>query len=259
MVSPENSGSEGSPNSDENEIPKETLNYCEGESWLSNYSAKHANFLYLADGLPIYWLAQALLNILYANNCQSSGTNVFSGLHYGDMLKSARTFTRTGEGVPIKIKNLSASQARDGSHCNSHPENPLSNQFTSERKQNKPPTPAPTSSNPPSVGSTNFNPSEVELSALSAGMNEGTFAGILQALTANSGGFGMNIGLNVDDYPTQSGSGSGLGSGAAGAGSTAVTPPKANADASHISSSSEGNGNMELTENDLAAHLGFLI
>lgn len=44
MVSPENSGSEGSPNSDENEIPKETLNYCDGEApWLLNPSFKHAN------------------------------------------------------------------------------------------------------------------------------------------------------------------------------------------------------------------------
>lgn len=44
MTSPENSGSERSPNSDEDEIPKETLNYCEGEAlWLLGPSFSHIN------------------------------------------------------------------------------------------------------------------------------------------------------------------------------------------------------------------------
>ncbi|ADV24752.1 C2H2 zinc finger protein Zas1A [Cryptococcus gattii E566] len=240
MTSPENSGSGRSPNSDEDEIPKETLNYCE-------------------DALPIYWLAQALLNILYANSSHSSGTNVFRGLRYGDMLKSARTFTRTGEGVPIKVRNMSASQARDGSHRNSHSENSLSAQSISGRTQDNPPTPALTSSNPPSVRSTSFSPAEAKLSGLSADINDGTFAGILQALAANSEELGMNIGLNADDYPTQSGSDSGPGLGAVGANSTAITASQANAGASSTVGSSVGNGDVELTQNDLAKHLGLMI
>lgn len=175
------------------------------------------------------------------------------------MLKSARTFTRTGEGVPIKVRNMSASQARDGSHRNSHPENSLSTQSKSGRTQDNPPTPALTSSNPPSVSSTSFSPAEAKLSGLSADINDGTFAGILEALAANSEELGMNIGLNADGYRTQSGFDSGPGFGAVGANSTAITASQANVGASSIVGSSVGNRDVELTQNDLAKHLGLMI
>lgn len=175
------------------------------------------------------------------------------------MLKSARTFTRTGEGVPIKVRNMNASQARDGNHRNSHPENSLSNQSISGRTQDNPPTPALTSSNPPSVRSTSFSPAEAKLSGLSSDINDGTFAGILHALAATSEELGMNIGLNADGYPTQSGSDSGLGFEAVGANNTAITASQANAGASSTVGSSAGNGDVELTQNDLAKHLGLMI
>lgn len=69
----------------------------------------------------------------------------------------------------------------------------------------------------------------------------------------------MNIGLNADGYPTQSGSDSGPGFGAVGANSTAITASQANAGASSIVGSSVGNGDVELTQNDLAKHLGLMI
>ncbi|WWD22281.1 hypothetical protein CI109_106772 [Kwoniella shandongensis] len=90
------SSSESQP-SEESLLPKETLNYCE-------------------DALPLYWLAQALLTTLNATPPSEPGTNVFSGVRYGDMLKKARTFTRTGEGVAGELSNRSASYARRSPH-----------------------------------------------------------------------------------------------------------------------------------------------
>jgi hypothetical protein len=59
------------------------------------------------EALPYYWLAQALLNILNGAPPHEPGWNVFgsgsgrdaSGVNYGEMLKSARLFTRMGEGA----------------------------------------------------------------------------------------------------------------------------------------------------------------
>ncbi|WVQ93879.1 hypothetical protein IAU59_000957 [Kwoniella sp. CBS 9459] len=80
-VSPQSAESSSSPGKSEAELPKETLNYCE-------------------DALPFYWLALALLNHLNNSSSREPGFNAFSGIRYSDMLKSARTFTRMGEGVP---------------------------------------------------------------------------------------------------------------------------------------------------------------
>nr|XP_019048500.1 hypothetical protein I302_02272 [Kwoniella bestiolae CBS 10118]OCF27430.1 hypothetical protein I302_02272 [Kwoniella bestiolae CBS 10118] len=96
-ISPESntSGSSGS----EPELPKETLNYCE-------------------DALPFYWLAVALLNQVNNSQHHEPGYNHFSGVRYGDMLKAARTFTRTGEGIPganLGGTGSSPSYARQGS------------------------------------------------------------------------------------------------------------------------------------------------
>lgn len=52
------------------------------------------------EALPYYWLAQALLNMLKAAPPYEPGYNVFANVKYGEMLKSARMFTRLGEGVP---------------------------------------------------------------------------------------------------------------------------------------------------------------
>lgn len=69
----------------------------------------------------------------------------------------------------------------------------------------------------------------------------------------------MNIGLNADGYRTQSGFDSGPGFGAVGANSTAITASQANVGASSIVGSSVGNRDVELTQNDLAKHLGLMI
>ncbi|KAK8845332.1 hypothetical protein IAR55_006045 [Kwoniella newhampshirensis] len=106
-ISPSGGGSRAdSPKESDDTLPKETLNYCE-------------------DALPLYWLAQALLNIINTSPPRESGSNMFSGLHYGDMLKKARIFTRTGEGVPGQLRNPSASQPR----CS--PQNPARDQANS--------------------------------------------------------------------------------------------------------------------------------
>ncbi|OCF33207.1 hypothetical protein I316_05252 [Kwoniella heveanensis BCC8398] len=80
-VSPQSAESSSPPGKSEPELPKETFNYCE-------------------DALPFYWLALALLNHLNNSPPREPGFNAFSGIRYSDMLKSARTFTRMGEGVP---------------------------------------------------------------------------------------------------------------------------------------------------------------
>ena len=62
--------------------------------------------LTLIEALPFYWLAQALLNILKQAPPHEPGWNAFApgpgnnmqGVRYGEMLKSARMFTRMGEG-----------------------------------------------------------------------------------------------------------------------------------------------------------------
>lgn len=51
------------------------------------------------EALPFYWLAQALLGILSNAPPCAIGTNQLKGIRYGEMLKSARTFTRMGEGM----------------------------------------------------------------------------------------------------------------------------------------------------------------
>jgi len=59
------------------------------------------------EALPYYWLAVGLLNILKQTPAHQPGWNVFApapssnvpGVKYGEMLKSARLFTRMGEGV----------------------------------------------------------------------------------------------------------------------------------------------------------------
>ena len=59
----------------------------------------------ILEALPFYWLSQALLNILNSAPPHEPGWNVFApghvggGVSYGEMLKSARTFTRMGEGA----------------------------------------------------------------------------------------------------------------------------------------------------------------
>lgn len=53
----------------------------------------------IAEALPFYWLAQALLNLLNSAPPNEPGWNSFSGIKYSEMLKSSRTFTRMGEGV----------------------------------------------------------------------------------------------------------------------------------------------------------------
>ncbi|WVQ91314.1 hypothetical protein IAS59_005112 [Cryptococcus gattii] len=84
----ESSWSEGSLDTpEEEEMLKTTINYCE-------------------DALPLYWLAQTLQNLLDSDSSQLSGTNIFSNLRYNDMLKAARTFARTGEGLPTGPSNL---------------------------------------------------------------------------------------------------------------------------------------------------------
>lgn len=77
----------------------------------SNASADAAQkkLNYCEEALPYYWLAQGLLNILKMAPPHEPGWNVFApgpgnngqGIKYGDMLKSARMFTRMGEGVGV--------------------------------------------------------------------------------------------------------------------------------------------------------------
>lgn len=60
--------------------------------------------IWYAEALPFYWLAQALLNILDNSPSTEPGWNTFhssstGGVNYGEMLKSARMFTRMGEGM----------------------------------------------------------------------------------------------------------------------------------------------------------------
>jgi len=66
----------------------------------------------VAEALPFYWLAQALLNILNSAPPHEPGWNVFApgnaggGIGYGEMLKSARMFTRMGEGAAMAAMGL---------------------------------------------------------------------------------------------------------------------------------------------------------
>ncbi|WVQ81012.1 hypothetical protein IAT38_003119 [Cryptococcus sp. DSM 104549] len=208
-ISPQSSAS--SPQS-EPEIPKETLNYCE-------------------DALPLYWLAQALLNILNNNANQPPGHNAFSGVKYGDMLKSARTFTRTGEGVPVQIRNLSGSHARSSRHpsvasggqgqAHGHGQGqgqgygngqgsgsgnaglPTPTSVPTGSSSGGPDTAASTSSfehnghsnHGTTAQNSNANPN-ADLSSLSAGLGDGTLMGVLAALGASSSDLGAQLGLN---------------------------------------------------------------
>ncbi|OCF59978.1 hypothetical protein L486_02651 [Kwoniella mangroviensis CBS 10435] len=156
-ISPQStsSGSSGT----EPELPKETLNYCE-------------------DALPFYWLAVALLNQLNNSPHTERGYNHFAGVRIGDMLKAARTFTRTGEGIPgasMNATGTSPSFARQGSTSTA-----------SVVSAN-----VPTHSNPGSTSSSispsgpaqNGNPiDELDLSA----MSPGTINGFFEALAGSN-------------------------------------------------------------------------
>ncbi|WVO23677.1 uncharacterized protein IAS62_005032 [Cryptococcus decagattii] len=84
----ESSWSEGSLDApEEEEMLKTTINYCE-------------------DAFPLYWLAQTLQNLLVSDSSQLAGTNIFSNLRYNNMLKAARTFARTREGLPTGASNV---------------------------------------------------------------------------------------------------------------------------------------------------------
>ncbi|XAO26396.1 hypothetical protein I312_105233 [Cryptococcus bacillisporus CA1280] len=88
VTRPESSWSEGSLDApEEEEMLKTTINYCE-------------------DALPLYWLAQTLQDLLVSDSSQLAGTNIFSNLRYNNMLKAARIFARTGEGLPTGASNL---------------------------------------------------------------------------------------------------------------------------------------------------------
>ncbi|WRT63453.1 uncharacterized protein IL334_000358 [Kwoniella shivajii] len=163
-ISPE-SGSSGSTTR-EPELAKETLNYCE-------------------DALPFYWLAVALLNQLNSSPNSAPGHNHFSGVRYGDMLKAARTFTRTGEGIPGAAPcDASPSYARQGSTASA-----ISNTVPQVRS-----TPssgsAHTSISPPdanasnNISDENSNTNHFDMSA----MSPGTLDGLFEAL--GGGGFG---------------------------------------------------------------------
>ncbi|ORY31969.1 hypothetical protein BCR39DRAFT_524873 [Naematelia encephala] len=75
----------------------------------------HLKLNYCEEALPFYWLALALLNILNQAPTHEPGWNVFGthngqpGIKYGDMLKSARMFTRMGEGTGCHIFSCVAS------------------------------------------------------------------------------------------------------------------------------------------------------
>ncbi|TYJ51204.1 hypothetical protein B9479_008239 [Cryptococcus floricola] len=259
-VSPESDSA--SPREEEQSIPKETLNYCE-------------------DALSLYWLASGLLGAIISNTTHQPGQNMFSGFNYGDMLKSARTFTRTGEGVPVKLRNLSASHARNERHPSAGP--PVYGGNASRNPHMPPPTStsapssASASSGPPSnpPASSSFDPSthssshsstiptsvsppdqasgagnagndeiiNQDLSSLAEGMSDGTFAGIMRALTAGSGDLSMQLGL-INEQGEGEGEGEGVGEGAEGG--------------------NEGNGGGEeslqgLSDQDIAKQLGFMI
>lgn len=53
----------------------------------------------MTEALPFYWLAKALVDALSAQPPCAIGTNQLKGVRYNEMLKSARRFTRTGEGA----------------------------------------------------------------------------------------------------------------------------------------------------------------
>jgi len=61
--------------------------------------------VFFKEALPFFWLAQALLNILNSAPPHEPGWNAFApgnaggGVKYAEMLKSARMFTRMGEGL----------------------------------------------------------------------------------------------------------------------------------------------------------------
>ncbi|ODN97010.1 hypothetical protein I350_07988 [Cryptococcus amylolentus CBS 6273] len=244
-VSPESDSA--SPREDEQSIPKETLNYCE-------------------DALPLYWLASGLLGAIISNTTHQPGQNMFSGFNYGDMLKSARTFTRTGEGVPVKLRNMSASQARNERHPSAGPpRNPNmptpTSAPSSASASSGPPSNPPASSLDPSTHSSSHStiPTSVsppdqagndniinqELSSLAEGMSDGTFAGIMQALAAGSGDLSMQLGL-INEQGEGEGEGVREGAGAGAEGGN------------------EGNGGGEeslqgLSDQDIAKQLGFMI
>ncbi|WVQ76431.1 hypothetical protein IAR50_006098 [Cryptococcus sp. DSM 104548] len=241
-----------SPPEDEGKIPKETLNYCE-------------------DALPLYWLAQGLLGAIINNTTHEPGQNMFTDLHYGDMLKSARIFTRTGEGVPVNLKNKSASHARNERH-------PSLDSPVYANRANNPNLPTPTSapssssSGPPSNPPTSFDPSShasgdsstiptsisppnraqskpmnQDLSSFAEGVSDGTFAGIMQALTAGSGDLSMQFGL-VNDQ--DNGARERAGVGAAGVQDGVGTRFEDGA----------GNGGLPgLSDRDIAEQLGFMM
>ncbi|WWC57889.1 uncharacterized protein I303_100424 [Kwoniella dejecticola CBS 10117] len=175
--------SNNSPPGCEPELPKETLNYCE-------------------DALPFYWLAVALLNQLNNSTHHEPGFNHFSGVKYGDMLKAARTFTRTGEGIPGATGiGSSPSYARQGSTStasvvsaalpptSTHSQNaaqtysaPSSTGTSNSFSSISPPNNTKSTEIPPIAEEENF-----DLSAMSPNTINGFFEAI-----AGAGGFGDN-------------------------------------------------------------------
>ncbi|WVF66257.1 hypothetical protein IAT40_000997 [Kwoniella sp. CBS 6097] len=176
-VSPQSAGSSSSPGNSEAELPKETLNYCE-------------------DGLPYYWLALALLNHLNNSQGREPGFNAFSGIRYSDMLKSARTFTRMGEGVPGATGyGASPSTARQGS--TSAPDQDLSYNTSSSASATVPGSTATSGSSispdfPNSIPSDAHTESNVNLEFGNGGgfdipaMSPGTMEGLMEALGASA-------------------------------------------------------------------------
>ena len=75
-----------------------------------------------AEALPLYWLSLALMNVLQSAPPHEPGWNVFQnegkyglkGLKYGDMLKTARKFARTGEGLAHPSSTMTGSLSAPG-------------------------------------------------------------------------------------------------------------------------------------------------
>ncbi|WWC97388.1 hypothetical protein V866_004267 [Kwoniella sp. B9012] len=156
-ISPQStsSGSSGA----EPELPKETLNYCE-------------------DALPFYWLAVALLNQLNNSPHTEPGYNHFAGVRYGDMLKAARTFTRTGEGIPgasMNATGTSPSFARQGSTS-------TASVVSANVPTHNNPGSTSSSISPPAPAQNGNSIDELDLSA----MSPGTINGFFEALAGSN-------------------------------------------------------------------------
>ncbi|OWZ30124.1 C2H2 zinc finger protein Zas1A [Cryptococcus neoformans var. grubii Br795] len=194
MTHPENSWSEGSLDAtEEEEMPKKTMNYCE-------------------DALPLYWLAQTLRNLLDSNSSQSAGTNIFSSLRYNDMLKAARTSVRTGEGLSTGASNPSDSfgiRRDDRNHTGGHTKIETTHDIPktrsmSHRNTASLPIPIPLISSPFRKRKGRFNPTDT--TSRSAHMNDGSFGAFMHMTGVGSVGIGMPVGLQTSRYGSGSNS-----------------------------------------------------